>query len=126
MSLLGISLFPDPPQNAHGYCPMGLNCRWAMSHTSPTFEQVEKPKAEQTPYAELNTFRSIPLQIRKKTYVFQFDSWKQTAKNTPEIDASGIDIRSSSIFLAQTQPSARSSPPTPLPSISAGKSTSPR
>ena len=85
--------FSDSPQNAHGYCPMGLNCRWAMSHTSASFEPIEKPQAEQTPYVELNTFRSIPLQIRKKTYVFQFDSWKQNAKNTPEIDASGIDIR---------------------------------
>ena len=72
---------------------MGLNCRWSRSHMSPSFEPLEKPKAEQTPYEELNTFRSIPLQIRKKTYVFEFDSWKQSLAQPPATDSRGIDIR---------------------------------
>ena len=34
---------------------MGLNCRWAGSHTSSDYQIISKPENEQVPIIELNT-----------------------------------------------------------------------
>lgn len=64
-----------PVYEAHGYCPVGLNCRWAGSHTTADYQIVSKPESEQTPIIELNTAGDLPVQLRKKTYIFERSSW---------------------------------------------------
>ena len=54
---------------------MGLNCRWAGSHTSSDYQIISKPENEQVPIIELNTAGDIPNQLRKKTYIYERDSW---------------------------------------------------
>ena len=43
-----------PVWEDHGYCPSGITCRWAQSHTQPSdYSQIERPKAEQIPIIEV-------------------------------------------------------------------------
>ena len=48
-----------PVWKEHGYCPAGLNCRWALSHISlPNYQLIVKPETEQHPIIEV-TARGI-------------------------------------------------------------------
>lgn len=63
-----------PVWEKHGYCPMGLNCRWAGSHTSADLKTITKPTEEQTPIIEYNEIGNLLQVLRKKTYIFVSDS----------------------------------------------------
>ncbi|OAO17951.1 tRNA-dihydrouridine(47) synthase [Blastocystis sp. ATCC 50177/Nand II] len=62
-----------PVWNRHGYCPSGMNCRWASSHTDwKQLKTIEKKKEEQIPIVESNRCDAIMRSIHKKEYVFQY------------------------------------------------------
>ena len=89
-----------PVFEAHGFCPVGLNCRWAGSHTSSDFKIVTKPEEEQIPILELNTAGETPQLLRKKTYVYEKTSWSdQPVGALGESEMKSIDF-ANKIYIA--------------------------
>lgn len=42
-----------PVWDVHGFCPVGLNCRWARSHVTEELTLKTKPEEEQVPIIEV-------------------------------------------------------------------------
>ena len=75
-----------PVWERHGYCPMGLNCRWAGSHTSSDLKPVAKPTEEQTPIIEYNEIGNLLQTLRKKTYLFTTSDSPVSSTNPPSTE----------------------------------------
>ena len=45
-----------PVWDAHGFCPVGLNCRWARSHVTEDLKLKKKPESDQVPIIEVGIF----------------------------------------------------------------------
>ena len=70
-----------PVWEKHGYCPMGLNCRWAGSHTSADLKPIAKPAEEQIPIVEYNEIGNLLQTLRKKAYVFTSSDSASSSKS---------------------------------------------
>ena len=68
---------------------MGLNCRWAGSHTSADLKPIAKPVEEQIPIVEYNEIGSLLQSLRKKTYVFTSSDSTSSPSNDPAAEPVG-------------------------------------
>lgn len=78
---------------------MGLNCRWAGSHTSKEFKTLSKPEEEQIPIIELNGAGDMLGALRKKTYVYEKTSWTENVGALGEEEIKPINFKNQ-IYIA--------------------------